>query len=120
MLQYHNGISWTPVTIGQTISRSAIESGLFCFGPDANESGFDGNALVGTGNLRNDYAQFSYQATDGKLRSADTSFTIDVTPVADAPSVILSAPAGSIGAQSEFFRTTGRASPIAMYCLGKL
>ena len=106
LLQWHDGLSWLPVTAGQMISRSAIEAGLLCFGPNANESGTDGYGVAGVGNLRIDYAQFSYQATDGRLTSAATTFTIDATPVADAPSLMLSAPMGSNGAESEFFRTT--------------
>ena len=111
LLQWHNGLSWRPVTAGQTISRSAIEAGLLCFGPDANESGTDGHGGAGVGNLRNHYAQFSYQATDSRLTSAATTFTIDVTPIADAPSLMLSAPMGSNGAESEFFRTTWESAP---------
>ena len=111
MLQYHNGVTWTPVSVGQTISRSAIGVGLFCFGPDANESGTTGHGLAGIGNLRNHYAQFNYQVTDGRLSSAAVTFTLDVTPVADAPSMSLTAPAGTIGNQSEFFRTTWESAP---------
>ena len=92
LLQYHNGVTWTPVSVGQTISRSAIEAGLFCFGPDANESGVDAHGVTGMGNLRQDYAQFTYHATDGLLSSASVTFTLDVTPVADAPSMSLTAP----------------------------
>ncbi|MET1491998.1 VCBS domain-containing protein, partial [Uliginosibacterium paludis] len=83
-LQYYNGSAWVSVTAGQNISKSDIDSGYFRFVPDSNESGADIYGTSGTGNMKNDYASFTFKGYDGTTTSSATgTVTIDITPVAD-------------------------------------
>ncbi|MDO6388409.1 tandem-95 repeat protein, partial [Uliginosibacterium sp. 31-12] len=83
-LQYYNGSAWVSVTAGQNISKSDIDSGYFRFVPDSNESGADIYGASGTGNMKNDYASFTFKGYDGTTTSSATgTVTIDITPVAD-------------------------------------
>lgn len=103
-LQLSDGSTWTAVSLGQSISRLAIESGLLRFEVEANESGYDGYLNTVLGNLGQDYAQFRFRATDGRLMSGEALFTVDVTPVADAPMLdLLPRPGTSV---SPVFRTS--------------
>ena len=90
-LQYNNSLTatpnWVAVTVGQLISQPDIAGGKLRFYSDLNESGTDGFGGSGTGNLKSDYASFTYQAFDGAFNSATATARIDVTPVADAPNV---------------------------------
>ena len=79
-----NGV---PVASGAVISKAAIDANQLVFTPDANESGIDGYATAGVGNLRQDYANFNFQVFDGSANSTPATMRIDVTPVADAPTV---------------------------------
>ncbi|MEK8033714.1 Ig-like domain-containing protein [Ideonella sp. DXS29W] len=86
-LQFFNGTSWVAVSLNQTVSQASIAAGNLRFFPDANESGADAFGSAGTGNLKNDYAQFSFKPTDGTTPGATASMRIDITPVADTPSL---------------------------------
>ncbi|MDZ4141959.1 MAG: VCBS domain-containing protein, partial [Methylotenera sp.] len=77
-----NGVA---VTAGQVITKAAIDASQLTFVPDLNESGFDGYTTAGVGNLKQDYANFNYQAFDGALNSTTATMHIDINPVADAP-----------------------------------
>jgi hypothetical protein len=79
-----NGVA---VSSGTVISKAAIDSNQLVFTPDAHESGIDGYAASGIGNLRQDYANFNYQVFDGNSNSAPATMRIDINPVADAPIV---------------------------------
>ena len=81
-----NGVA---VATGQVISNTDIVAGRLVFSPDANESGYDGFPTSGTGNLRQDYASFDYQVFDGSSNSSTATLRIDVTPVADAPNLVV-------------------------------
>ena len=83
-LQYDDGLNWIAVTLGQVISKADIEAGKFCFGPEANAAGYDGYAAVGTGNLKLDYASFTYQGFDGELLSNQVTMTIDIVQIGRA------------------------------------
>ncbi len=102
VLQYRSsaGANWTDVSTPQVISKASIDAGLLRFLPGLNESGTDAFGAAGTGNLRNDYATFNYQVTDGSLNSPTTTMTIDIAPVADAPLLALSG--STISARSDF------------------
>ncbi|WP_374568230.1 Ig-like domain-containing protein [Ideonella sp.] len=86
-LQFFNGSSWVAVTLNQTITQAAIAAGNLRFVPDANESGADAFNSAGTGNLKNDYAQFNFKPTDGGTTGSTASMRIDINPVADAPTL---------------------------------
>ena len=105
-LQYDDGLNWIAVTLGQVISKADIEAGKFCFGPEANAAGYDGYAAVGTGNLKLDYASFTYQGFDGELLSNQVTMTIDIVPVADIPRLAFASPGGLYGATSELVQTS--------------
>ncbi|MHC8392103.1 retention module-containing protein [Pseudomonas sp. LB3P93] len=86
-LQYLNGSTWTDVTTNQTLSKADIDAGKVRFLPDANESGANGYGGSGVGNNLADYAQIKFQPTDGSLLGNTGTIKIDITPVADAPSL---------------------------------
>src|SRR5471030_2800885 len=86
-LQYLNGSTWTDVTSNQTVTKADIDAGKLRFTPDANESGTNGYGGTGLGNNQADYAQIKFQPTDGQALGNTGTVTIDITPVADAPSL---------------------------------
>ncbi|MBK5550539.1 LapA family giant adhesin, partial [Pseudomonas sp. TH03] len=86
-LQYLNGSTWTDVTVNQTVTKADIDAGKLRFTPDANESGTNGYGGTGLGNNQADYAQIKFQPTDGQLLGNTGTVKIDITPVADAPSL---------------------------------
>jgi T1SS-143 domain-containing protein len=87
LLQYYNGSSWVNVALNQVFSKADIDAGKLRFMPDANESGSDVYAAAGTGNMHQDYARFTYQASDGSLSSGTATMRVDIAPVADAPTL---------------------------------
>jgi VCBS repeat-containing protein len=105
MLQCFNGLEWVAVAAGQRFTQTEIDAGWLCFGPDVNESGFAGYAAGGLGNMKSNYASFTYQADDGLLASAIASMTVNILPVADAPAIALNAAAGASGASAIRFAT---------------
>ncbi|MBV4510882.1 retention module-containing protein [Pseudomonas sp. SWRI22] len=88
-LQYlaADGSTWTNVTSGQTFTKAQIDGGQLRFMPNANESGADGYGGTGVGNKQADYAQFKFQPTDGKDLGTSATVKVDITPVADAPTL---------------------------------
>ncbi|MCH2242471.1 MAG: tandem-95 repeat protein, partial [Aquabacterium sp.] len=86
-LQVWSGTAWVNVTLNQTVSQATIAAGNLRFVPDANESGADAFPTSGTGNLRSDYASFDYRPTDGSATGAAATMRVDITPVADAPTL---------------------------------
>jgi len=86
-LQYLDGSTWKDVANNQTFSKADIDAGKLRFLPDANESGVNGYSGTGMGNNQADYAQIKFQPTDGQLLGNTGTVKIDITPVADAPTV---------------------------------
>ncbi|WLG85082.1 retention module-containing protein [Pseudomonas cucumis] len=86
-LQYLDGATWKDVATNQTFSKADIDAGKLRFTPDANESGVDAYGGNGVGNKQADYAQIKFQPTDGQLLGNTGTVKIDITPVADAPSL---------------------------------
>ncbi len=82
-----DGVTWTSVTAGQTFTKAQIDGGQLRFMPNANESGADGYGGTGVGNKQADYAQFKFQPTDGKDLGNTATMKVDITPVADAPTL---------------------------------
>ncbi|MNF28602.1 Leukotoxin [compost metagenome] len=79
-----NGVK---VTVGQTISQADIALGKLTFVPAANESGADGYGGSGVGNKAADYAQIKFTPTDGSNQGTEATLKVDITPVADAPTL---------------------------------
>ncbi|PMW95010.1 large adhesive protein [Pseudomonas sp. FW215-R2] len=86
-LQYLDGSTWKDVATNQTFSKADIDAGKLRFMPDANESGVNGYGGTGLGNNQADYAQIKFQPTDGQLLGNTGTIKIDITPVADAPTL---------------------------------
>ncbi|WP_085582195.1 retention module-containing protein [Pseudomonas sp. R25(2017)] len=86
-LQYLDGSTWKDVATNQTFSKADIDAGKLRFMPDANESGVNGYGGTGMGNNQADYAQIKFQPTDGQLLGNTGTVKIDITPVADAPTL---------------------------------
>ncbi|AZE97625.1 T1SS secreted agglutinin RTX [Pseudomonas orientalis] len=88
-LQYlaADGTTWTNVASGQTFTKAQVDGGQLRFMPKANESGADGYGGTGIGNKQADYAQFKFQPTDGKDLGSSATVKVDITPVADAPTL---------------------------------
>ncbi|MDT6920222.1 LapA family giant adhesin [Pseudomonas atacamensis] len=86
-LQYLDGSTWKDVANNQTFSKANIDAGKLRFLPDANESGTNGYGGTGLGNKQADYAQIKFQPTDGQALGSTGTVKIDITPVADAPTV---------------------------------
>ena len=72
-------LNGSPVAVGNQILPSDISAGNLTFLPDNRESG-------------NDYASFQFRVSDGSLLSDTQTFSFDVTPVANAPTLSLNAP----------------------------
>ncbi|MCG6577021.1 type I secretion C-terminal target domain-containing protein, partial [Pseudomonas sp. AF32] len=85
-LQYLDGTTWKDVTNNQTFTKADIDGGKLRFTPDANESGANGNPS-GVGDQKSDYAQIQFQPTDGQALGSTGTVKIDITPVADAPTL---------------------------------
>ncbi len=95
---YLNGTEITSLPGGGLeISATDILAGGLVFTPDLNESGSDDYSSSGTGDQFTDYAGFDYSVSDGSLWSGSTTMTVDVTPVADAPTLTLDDSLGSSG-----------------------
>ncbi|WP_426232645.1 LapA family giant adhesin [Pseudomonas sp. TWP3-2] len=86
-LQYLDGSTWKDVANNQTFSKADIDAGKLRFMPDANESGVNGYGGNGLGNNQADYAQIKFQPTDGQALGNTGTIKIDITPVADAPTL---------------------------------
>ncbi|SDY61703.1 type I secretion C-terminal target domain (VC_A0849 subclass) [Pseudomonas sp. NFACC08-1] len=86
-LQYLDGATWKDVANNQTFTKADIDAGKLRFTPDANESGANGYVGSSTGNNQADYAQVKFQPTDGQALGNTGTVKIDITPVADAPTL---------------------------------
>ena len=94
----YNGVSgWAAVTPNQTITKAEIDSGSLRFMPhvasdgsaDPHESGANAfnDGTPGVGDQQEDFATFTYQASDGVNAGNSATMTIDIEPVADAPTL---------------------------------
>ncbi|MGB0129377.1 MAG: type I secretion C-terminal target domain-containing protein, partial [Rhodocyclaceae bacterium] len=97
-----------PVAVGLVIGKADIDAGRLIFTPDRNESGDNSFTSAGVGNLQSDYARFNYQVSDGSSSSATATLSIDIVPVADAPTLTI-----STGAPTVLFSNSWEAAPNA-------
>ncbi len=95
-LQAKEGDGWRDVEEGERFSKAQIDADELRFKPEANESGFDGYGGDGVGNMQADYAKFSFKPAGELKDGKESTFTIDITPVADKPNVELEVTAGDI------------------------
>ncbi|MEZ9702802.1 hypothetical protein BCS95_05020 [Vibrio breoganii] len=82
---------WQEVSVNDSISKADIDAGSLRFTPDANESGYDGfsDSDSGFGDQKPNYAQLDFAISDGNSESTEASITIDITPVADKPDLLV-------------------------------
>uniref|UniRef100_UPI000AB79FF9 immunoglobulin-like domain-containing protein n=1 Tax=Pseudomonas sp. NBRC 111124 TaxID=1661039 RepID=UPI000AB79FF9 len=105
-LQYNNGSAWVNVTLNQTVSQADIAAGKLKFVPLANQSGVDDYGGTGVGNNQADYAQIKFKPTDGITPGSETTLKVDITPVADAPTLSIgSNNVNSLGLTKESWTT---------------
>ncbi|WP_311972018.1 tandem-95 repeat protein [Pseudomonas baltica] len=99
-VQYLVGTTWVTLTAADLQGGSAAKvftsASSLQFVPALNESS-NGNVANGVGNNQHDYAQLSFQATDGSGAannglSAVKTVTIDLNAVADAPTLSVALP----------------------------
>ncbi|MGE8501468.1 MAG: retention module-containing protein [Pseudomonas sp.] len=103
--QLVNG-NWSNVTPNTTVSKSVIDAGGLRFVPDANKSGHDSFSSNGVGMNKQTYAEFKYSGSDGTLTTASSTMSIDITPVADVPTLSVKS-----AAASKLFTTTWESAP---------
>nr|WP_222106674.1 hypothetical protein [Sedimenticola selenatireducens] len=88
---YLNGSEITQLMLdaGDVIVTAAqITSNEFTFIPDQHESGSNDYSATGTGDQLTDYASFNFSVSDGiNWSTSPAIMAIDVTPVADAPTL---------------------------------
>ncbi|QGW79910.1 type I secretion C-terminal target domain-containing protein [Pseudomonas alkylphenolica] len=94
VLQYKDGDVWKTLTkadvdAAKTFSKADIDAGKLKFVPDHNESGINANGGNGVGDQKADYAQIQFKPTDGQGMGNESTLKVDITPVADAPSLII-------------------------------
>ncbi len=94
-LQYLDGAAWKNAGVDQTFSKGQIDSGALRFMPAANESGAPAYGGSGVGNKQADYAQIRFQPTDGQTLGNVATLKVDVVPVADKPTLSLTASTGA-------------------------
>ncbi|MCG6200678.1 Ig-like domain-containing protein, partial [Psychromonas antarctica] len=86
---YYNGIVITADANGIVALEIAVSDiSKLTFEPDLNQSGSDQYADVGVGDQKTDYADFSFSVQTGAEWSSNIATSaINVTPVADAPTL---------------------------------
>ncbi|MFK0090976.1 immunoglobulin-like domain-containing protein, partial [Pseudomonas sp. NPDC090592] len=105
-LQFFNGTAWVNVTAGQVISQADITAKNLKFVPALNQSGADGYGGTGVGNKQADYAQFKYKPNDGTNLGSEVTMKVDISPVADKPTLSFgSADVASKGLTKEVWTT---------------
>ncbi|MFM4680603.1 VCBS domain-containing protein [Aeromonas media] len=105
-LEYLNAAGqWVAVSAGSLISYDEVNAGHLRFVPGLNESSTNvsngGGALIG--NLKGDYASIGYQISDGANLSNGSKLVIDVTAVADKPTVNVTLMGNGIPSYSQSF-----------------
>uniref|UniRef100_UPI003D25E450 type I secretion C-terminal target domain-containing protein n=1 Tax=Aeromonas salmonicida TaxID=645 RepID=UPI003D25E450 len=109
-LEYLNAAGqWTAVQTGALISYDEVNAGHLRFVPGVNESSTsasNGGGAV-TGNMKGDYASFDYQVSDGANLSNSGKLVIDVTAVADKPTVNVTLMGNGMPSYSQSFPSSG-------------
>ncbi|WP_043808287.1 type I secretion C-terminal target domain-containing protein, partial [Aeromonas taiwanensis] len=109
-LEYLNAAGqWVAVSSGTLISYAEVNAGHLRFVPGVNESSSSasngGGATVG--NMKGDYASFDYQVSDGANLSNSGKLVIDVTAVADKPTVNVTLMGNGMPSYSQSFPSAG-------------
>jgi surface adhesion protein len=83
----YDGKVLTAHDIGTVLTKADIDAGHLVFTPAHNESGVPANGGNGVGNNQADYAQIGFEPTVGNVVGQAAHVTIDITPVADIPTL---------------------------------
>ncbi|MGE6171439.1 VCBS domain-containing protein, partial [Aeromonas media] len=109
-LEYLNAAGqWVTVSSGALISYAEVNAGHLRFVPGVNESSSsasNGGGAV-TGNMKGDYASFDYQVSDGANLSNSGKLVIDVTAVADKPTINVTLMGNGMPSYSQSFPSAG-------------
>ncbi len=81
---------WHEISVGQVIDKGEFDADRIRFTPDEDESGYDSHSTPGVGDQQQDYAQIGFKPTDGINVGEESTVAINVTPIADAPSLFTS------------------------------
>ncbi|MDB6142883.1 MAG: von Willebrand factor [Pseudomonas sp.] len=73
--------------LNTVLTKAEIDAGHLVFTPKANESGVPANGGHGVGDQQADYAQIGFEPTLGNVVGQPSTVTIDITPMADAPTL---------------------------------
>ncbi|EGU43406.1 putative RTX toxin [Vibrio ichthyoenteri ATCC 700023] len=84
--------TWEPIAERDRIDGSEIAAGNVRFVPAEHETGYDQYPNVGEGNQYQDYSSLGFILEKGDARSEENTLTIDVSPVADAPTLSIVTP----------------------------
>ncbi|MDB5983911.1 MAG: von Willebrand factor [Pseudomonas sp.] len=86
----YDGKVLTAADIGTVLTKGDIDAGHLVFTPAPNESGIPANPGHAVGDQQADYAQIGFEPTLGTVVGQPSTVTIDITPVADAPTLHIS------------------------------
>jgi VCBS repeat-containing protein len=89
ILEKHINGQWVIAAIGDRYTQADLDGGMLRFTPAVNTSGGGRYDQPGYGNQRAHYARLVYTVTDGGLTSNTATLTIDISPVADTPTLQL-------------------------------
>ncbi|WP_428035516.1 VWA domain-containing protein [Amphritea sp.] len=89
---FFNGVEITAANLASFNAGSneinSSDIGLLTFEPALHDSGYDSYSAAGEGDQLNDYDSITFSVSDGvNWSAAPATLTIDVTPVADAPTL---------------------------------
>ncbi|WP_281648872.1 Ig-like domain-containing protein [Parendozoicomonas sp. Alg238-R29] len=79
---------WESVSVGQVVTASDIDNGYFRYAPDTH-------APTGSSDGSNE-GNFSFSVSDGTLNSSSVTMQVNVTPVADMPTITGGTPGTSV------------------------
>ncbi|WP_238591810.1 type I secretion C-terminal target domain-containing protein [Pseudomonas abietaniphila] len=93
-------LNGSPVTSSQVITKAQIDAKGLVLTPTADESGgpiYNASTQTGLGDQHADYAKLSFSPVFGSTTGSAAVLTIDITPKADAPTIILGSTAPASG-----------------------
>ncbi|WP_367971494.1 cadherin-like domain-containing protein [Vibrio scophthalmi] len=93
--------TWEPISERDRVDASEISFGNVRFVPAEHETGYDQYPNAGEGNQYQDYSSLGFILEKGDARSEEQTLTIDVSPVADDPTVSIVFGESTVNGQGE-------------------
>ncbi|KII75266.1 RTX toxin, partial [Vibrio renipiscarius] len=84
--------TWEPISERDRIDGTEIAAGNVRFVPAEHETGYDQYPNAGEGDQYQDYSSLGFILEKGDARSEENTLTIDVSPLADAPTLSIVTP----------------------------